>query len=208
LDDTLNGVVSDAETTLNVSDSIDGGAGTDTLSVVVGASAAAVSLNGPTVTGVENFIVRNVSGQIVSQDFALITGETGFTSNVSTNIVTVTNLAAGTTATIVGNGAATNAATDIGYISTATAGALVINSGVTAGDVTVSGAALTSQSVSSTGATNVIGALTLAATTTSLTIDAATKLTTGAITNTTAAALTKVTITGAGAVDIDASDYC
>lgn len=206
LDDTLNGVVSTAETTLNVSDSIDGGAGTDTLSVVVGASAGAVALNGATITGVENFIVRNVSGQTVSQDFALITGETGFTSNVSTSAVTVTNLAAGTTATIVGNGAATNANTNIGYIATtATAGALVINSGVTAGDVTISGSALASQSVSSTGATNVIGVLELAATTTTLTIDAATKLTTGEIKNTTAAALTKVTITGAGAVDIDAA---
>jgi S-layer protein len=201
LDDTLNGVVSTAETTLNVSDSIDGGAGTDTLSVVVGASAGPVALNGSTITGVENFIVRNVSGQTVSQDFALITGETGFTSNVSTNIVTVTNLAAGTTATIVGNGAATNSDTNIGYIATtATAGALVINSGVTAGDVIVTGTALKSQSVSSTGATNVIGALTLAATTTALTIDAATKLTTGTITG---AALTSVTVTGAGAVDID-----
>lgn len=195
-------MISDAEKTLNLADTIEGGAGDDTLSLVIGTAAAAVSLDGFTVSGVENFSVRNVSGQTVSQNFALISGETGVTSNVSTSAVTVTNLAAGATATIVGNGAATNGATNVGYAAAATSAALVINSGVTAGAVTVSGDALTSQSVSSTGATNVIGALGLAATTEALTIDAATKLTTGTITG---AALESVTITGAGAVDIDAA---
>jgi S-layer protein len=204
-DDTITGVISDAEKTLNVSDTIDGGAGSDTLSLVVGTAAAAVSLDGFTVSGVENFSVRNVSGQTASQNFALITGETSFTSNVSTSAVTVTNLAAGATATIVGNGAATNGATNIGYEATATAGALAITSGVTAGAVTLSGTKVASQSISSTGATNAIGALELGAATTALTIDAATKLTTGAITNNTAAALKSIVITGAGAVDIDAA---
>lgn len=185
---------------MTVSDIIDGGAGTDTLSVVVGTSAKDVTLDGFAVTGVESFSVRNVSGSTVSQDFGLITGETAFTSNVSTSAVKVTNLAAGTTATIVGNGAAKNAAADIGYVDTATAGALVINSGVTDGAVTVTGAAIASQTVSSTGAANVIGALALAATTTAVTIDAATKLTTGAISGT---KLATVTVTGAGGVDID-----
>jgi S-layer protein len=201
-------VISDAEKTLSVSDTIDGGVGTDTLSVVIGAGADATTLGNTTISGVEIFSVRATdtdAGDEFSQNFALISGETSFINNISTGAVSVTNLAAGATATIVGNGAATNGATNIGYEATATAGALTISSGVTAGAVTLSGTKVASQSISSTGATNVIDALELGAATTALTINAATKLTTGAITNNTAAALKSITIAGAAAVDIDAS---
>jgi hypothetical protein len=61
--------------------------------------------------------------------------------------------------------------------------------------------------VTSTGAANTTGALTLAATVTTLNIDATTNLTTGAVTNTAAAAITKIDIDGAGVVDLDAAAF-
>lgn len=204
-DDTINGVISDAQSTLNLADTVAGGDGTDTLSVVIGDGANATTLNNATISGVEVFKVRATdtdAGDEFSQNFALFTGETSFINNISTGAVTVTNLAADTSVTIVGNGGATNGATSIDYVAAATSSALTVSSGVTAGAVTITGDGLESQTISSTGAANTIGALTLAVTTTALTIDAATKLTTGAITG---AALEEITITGAGAVDVDAA---
>ena len=114
----------------------------------------------------------------------------------------MTNLASGASAGVIGDGTVTNGQFNAGYAAAATAATLNVSGGTKGGKVVLSGTGLTSTTVNSTGAANTIGALELAATTTSLTIDATTKLTTGAVTNTTAAALTTLTVKGAGAVDL------
>jgi S-layer protein len=160
-----------------------------------------------TILNIENFSIQNVSGQALSIDFAGIDGEANVASNMSTSAFAVTNLAAGTSFDVVGNGAVANSTSDIGYVATAGAGDLDIMNGVTGGAITITGTGLLSQSITSTGAANTVGAITLAATTVTLTIDATTNLTTGAITDTAGAdAMTTIVITGAGAVDIDAAD--
>jgi hypothetical protein len=84
-----------------------------------------------------------------------------------------------------------------GFGATVTAGTVEINGGSTAGNVAITGAALTTATINSTGAANTIGTLTGAATTTtSTTINATTALTTGAATNLGAT----VTVNGAGNV--------
>jgi len=95
---------------------------------------------------------------------------------------------------------------NLGYVAAATAGTLNFTNGTLGTPTnTVSGTGLTSMTVNSSGAANVTGAVTLAATTTALTINASSNLTTGAISNTTAAALTSMTINGAGNVNTGSS---
>ena len=190
---------------MTVADTLDGGAGTaDALNVTFGTAAAGTkSLNGASISNIEVFNIKNVSSRPFSQDFGLIVGETTVNSNVSTNDVTVTNLASGTTFKVTGNGAATNGATNVGYDSNAatTVGALVIDGGVTAGAITVTGTKLTSQNITSSGAANTTGTITVAATTKTVSIDASAKLT-AAITGT---VISTLNITGSAAVDTNSA---
>jgi hypothetical protein len=189
-----------ANTTIGAADTINGGAGTDVLNVVYQGGAIA-GIPAASISNVETVNIRAVgTGAVTAVNMSLIPGVTAVNTDRSTQDVTVTNLASGASAGVIGDGTVTNGAFNPGYVAAATAGTLNISGGATAGAITMSGTGLTSQTVNSTGATNVIGALTLAATDTSLTVNATTKLTTGALTNTTAAALTTLTVTGAGAV--------
>ena len=205
-DDTFNGAFADAEKTLTVSDKLDGGDGTDTLNITIGTMAAdpgttSEILQNATITNMENFSVKAVSGRTINQDFAAVTGEENIASNLSTDAIVLTNVGAGTSFDIVGNGAVTNGDFTATYVAAATAADLDVMSGTTAGNVSISGTGVKSVSITSTGAANTIGTLGLPATATAVTIDATTKLTTGAIT---AAGLKTLTITGAGGVDINA----
>lgn len=201
--DTISGVVDSdvgSGATFTVADTINGGDGTDTLSLIFDI-AGATTLPAAALSNIENFDIRNVSGNTLTVDFGLITGEALVNSVISTSNNVFNNLAAGTTVAVTGNGAATNGNTTGNYVATATALSLALADGVTAGNVVISGGAATATStISSTGAANTIGTLNIAGT--AITIDAATALTTGAITS---AAATSLTITGAGAVDLDAS---
>lgn len=200
--DVINGYIdatASAPQTLTAADAIAGGAGSDTLNVTVSGTAAA--LPAANITGIETINVR-AAAALNSSDLSTIAGVTAFNSDRSTAAVTVTNLAAGASAGVIGDGTVTNGAFNAGYVSTATSSTLNISGGTKAGAVTLSGTGLTSATVNSTGAANTIGALALAATQTSLTIDAAAKLTTGAVTNTGGGALTTLTVKGAGAVNL------
>ena len=200
--DTFNGAHSDAEKTWTVSDQIDGGDGSDTLSLTFGTMTAGTTMSqGATITSVENFEIKNVSGQTITQDFSAITGEENVASNLSTGVVTVTNLASGTSFDVVGNGALTNGASNVGYAAAVTAADLDIMGGTTAGAITITGAAVTSVALTSTGAANTTGTITVPATATSATIDATTKLT-AAITGT---VLATITVTGAGGADLNSA---
>lgn len=194
--------------TTNTADSIDGGGGTDTLNVIYsGASATNTGIPALSIKNVEVVNVRNATGAaLTGVDASNISGMTAFNSDRSTGAVTVTNLAAGASAGVIGNSTVVNGAFNAGYVAAATAGVLNIKDGVTAGAVTMTGTGLTSQTVNSTGAANTIGALTLAATTTSLTVDASTALTTGAVTTTGGgASMATINVKGAGAVSFGAT---
>jgi len=204
--DTFAGVV-DADTAANNTftalDSLDGGAGTDTLTVTFASDAGNTNtFPAATISNIETFSIKNQDDDdAVTVDFANISGETTVKSNLSTSAVTFSNLASGTNVDIIGNTSLTNGALDYGFVAAATASTLDIMDGVTAGAVTETGSGLLTTTINSTGAANTIGALGVAASVTSLNINATTNLTTGAITS---AAVTTLTITGAGDVDIDA----
>ena len=194
-----------ATDTLGAGDVIDGGAGIDTM-VLTATAANTGALGESIVSNVEIFNVRQATAGVVSTfNAALINGETQVNAYLSAGTTTITNLAQGADAGIIGNASLTNGAVNAGWAATATSGAVDIADGVTAGALTTSGAALTTNTINSTGAANTVGAVALAATATTLNINATTDLTTGALSNTGAAALTSITVTGAGAVDIDAA---
>jgi len=194
-----------ATDTLTVTDIIDGGAGTDTLNITNTADATSATA-GAQIKNVEIINIRQATAaQTSNHDASTTAGVTAVNSNVSAGIVTVTNLATGASAGVIGNGTLVNGAFNPGYVAAATAATLNITDGTKGGAVTLSGTGLTSTTVNSTGAANTIGALTLAGTTTSLTIDATTKLTTGALTNAGTTNLATLTVKGAGAVDLSAN---
>jgi len=209
--DTIKGVIS-STTTLNTFtdlDTIDGGKGVDTFELVVetnGVANTSPSFPVLSISNVETVQVKNLdpdSAGSFTVDFASISGVTKAVSNLSTGSVVFSNLAAGAEVESIGNGGASGATADLtaGYVAAATSSTVTYSGGADAGDLTVTGTKLTSQTIKSTGAQNDIDAITLAATTTSLTIDASSKfVTSGALdfgkTKT-------LTVTGSGAVDID-----
>ena len=195
------------DSTLTAADTINGGAGTDSLKMTVSGAAVVGSLPADAITNVENFYIRDVNTFGTSTyDFSPLTGVQQVWSDRSSQWVIFDKLASGTTVGLQGNNAATLGNVTANYVGTATSAALAIDGGVgpvgtTAPVVAITGAAVTSESITSTGAANKIGTLGLTATTTSVTLDATTALTTGAIT---AAGLQTLTVKGAGAVDISA----
>lgn len=200
-DDTVRAVV-DADTagndTLNTADVIALGAGSDTLDITFEV-AATTAMPSATITGVENFVLTNVSGNALTASFAAIAGEESITNDMSTSDVTLTNLADGTSVTVNGNGAVTNADTAAGWVADVTAATVNITGGVTAGAITVTGADLLTETYTSSGAANVTGAITSAATTTDVVINASSNLQ-ATITGT---AVDTLTISGAGNVDLN-----
>jgi hypothetical protein len=191
--DTFNADV----TSLNVSDSINGGAGTDTLNFT---GSTNVALPVASITGIEIINVRQTGAALVSTDLSLISGETTVNLDRSNQAATFTNMASGGTYGVIGNASVSNTgALAIGYEAAATASILNFSGGTLGAQaVTLTGTGLLSQTINSTGAANVTGAFTGATSATSTTINATTGLTTGAVTNLGAT----VTVTGAGAVDL------
>lgn len=217
-----------ANTTLSASDELNGGAGTDKISITLQAGATA---NAPAVssTGIEVVSVRNVSAGATIVPAGSFQGATEFINDRSTAVVEFTNIGTADL-TIVGNNVATNAATDFTSGAASVTDALVLNlkDGVTAGAInnqTTAGPGTddangdwTSVTINSTGGTatattnaNVVGALGLSggATMQNLTINATSSMTAGAITgwDTTGATTANkglITITGAGAVNLGA----
>ena len=209
--DTIKGVISAtaANKTFTVLDTIDGGKGIDILDIKVeddGGGSTTHKFPLITVTNIETVQVRNNDTDDTNTfevDFNTISGATKAISHLSTEGVTFSNMAAGTDVEVIGNtGVAGTAATlAAGYTSAATSSTLTFSGGVDVGATTITGSKLTSQTIKSTGAQNNIDAVTLAATTTSLTIDASSKFeTAGALDLGKTATLT---ITGSAAVDLD-----
>lgn len=190
--DTFNSDV----TTLNVGDTLNGGAGQDILNFT---GTTNVALPVASITGIETINVRQVGAILASTDLSLVAGVTTVNFDRSNVAGTFTNMAAGGTYGVIGNGAVTNVgALALGYATGSTVTAATINfAGGTLGAqaVTLTGANLTSTTINSTGAANVTGAFTNADTATSLTINATTGLTIGTINPATGGSTTLKTLT-------------
>lgn len=191
----------DATSTISVADQISGGTGVDTLNVTIsgGNAATFVAAN---ITGFEVLNLRNVAGVANSLDVSTIAGLTNINADRGNSALTLTNLPAGSSFGLVGNGSAVNAAAQgVGYATGATVTAATINiSGGTLGAsaITLTGANLLSTTINSTGAANVTGNFVDAASSKALTINATTGLTTGTIGD--SAARTAITINATGDV--------
>lgn len=207
--DTINGAMddnTDPNRTFTVLDSISAGTGTDTLNITVDTSGAGVALPAATYSGIEVWSFRNVSGQTLTVDNALMTGETDMISAVSTAQVDFTNVAAGTAIGVTGNGVATNGATNATYAASATAGVLNVSGGTTAGAIAINGAGFTSLTINSTGATNVTGAVSSSGTSiTTTTINATTAFETSGLTVGTVAGGTQALVITGAAGDVAAT---
>ncbi|ABC24633.1 beta strand repeat-containing protein [Rhodospirillum rubrum] len=183
--DTFNGYVNvtanSTNSTFTASDSIDGGAGKDSLHITVEGNAAG-SLPAATITSVENFFVREVGGTAGSYDFGTVLGEEQVWSDRSTDAVTFANLAAGTTVGLKGDGATVlgnvtfeqvtaAAAVNIAIDGVGTTGAPTITNGVAANAITTNPTVAT---ITSTGVANTVGAIDLTETAGSATAGIAT----------------------------------
>lgn len=206
-DDTFNAAIDDntaANNTLTVLDQINGGAGTDTLNVIVDASGAGVALPTATISGVENMFFRNVSGQTLTVDANIPTGEQQLWSDRSTNQVDFTNVSAGTTIGVKGDGNVTNGLTTAAHAAAVTNASVAITGGTTAGNITLTGAGLTAATIATSGAAkNTVGTIDVAASKT-VTVDGAANLTATGITTT--ATDGTLNVKGAGAFALGTLD--
>nr|WP_281414933.1 DUF4214 domain-containing protein [Aurantimonas sp. DM33-3] len=182
----VNGTIN----TLTAADQIDGGAGTDTLNLLLDANGSVASLNN--VKNVEIFNIQDTAnGSAI--DFGSVVGEQQVWNDRGTGALTFANVADGTTVGLRGNGnavlgnvafeqvtagAAVNIAIDGGVGTTGTLP--TITNGLTGGVTTNA----TTATISSTGAANTVGAIDLTETAGSATagvstlnVNAATNLT-------------------------------
>jgi len=198
--DTINAFIGAANSTLTGADVINGGAGSDTLSLSTDNTGG---LSAATITNVEIFKIRDV-GAGATYDFATVAGETAIINNLSTSNITLSNLAAGTALTIQGDGTTTNGNTTFTMAATTDAATINIDGGVKAGNITRNATGAATITVNSTGAANTIGTLDVDTATAvkGLTINAATNLTGSLAAD--YAASSSLTVTGA-ATKVDLS---
>jgi len=209
--DTISGSVtmSDANPsvvtgTFEAADTINGGDGSDTLSITVGGGGATYvtgALPAADVSNVETLSVRsvlNAAADILTVNLANYASVTAFNANVSTNRIDLSGAVATDTITMTGNGSATNGAFNVTYTATTTSSTINIDGDTTGGAVSVTGGAITAQTITSTGGTNVLASFTGAATTEDYTINATTNLDLGTgIANVAAATGNTITVSGA-----------
>ena len=178
--------------TLNLPDTVDGGAGTDSMNVIL--ATAASTLPAASVKNIENFFLRNVAST-VAQDFTSIVGEKQVWTSASAANTIVTGV--GKDATLGVKDTATNltATYDAGSFGAASTLNLAVSSAGTKVGATV------------TRSTVTVGQATAAGTATGVAIDAAganyLTLATGANAVSAAGGVKTLTVTGAGTVDVD-----
>lgn len=202
----IDGVVA-AQNTLGAADKIVGGAGIDTLNVTVNTGASAT--NGADISGVEVLNVRNIqtagAGNVVTVDASTVPGLTTVVSDRSTGELTVTNLAAGGTLGLKGNGTTTTGAVVGGYVAAATAANITLDGGVVTAtpQLSINGTGLTSATITSTGVANSLatnGVTFTNGAVRAVTVDAQSNVNTGTITG--LAVASTVTVKGAGTANI------
>jgi hemolysin type calcium-binding protein len=205
--DTFTGTFDNAATgTFGVADEINGGGGTaDRLNIVATADDGTAVLPAATVSGVEIINVRNVDGdatpQVLTVSGSNFLDYTALNADRSTDSVTFTDVAAGASVGVIGNGNTTNGILDATYAAAATAPVLNIINGTvgTTGTIAITAAGADSFTINSHGAANAVGAITAPASATSLIVNAATGL--AVDTGITAAGATSLTVSGAASTD-------
>jgi len=209
----LNTTSASTTSTLTAADIITGGAGVDTLALTVEGTGAG-SLPNATITGVENFSIRDVATVASTYDFANVQGEALVTSNVSSNAVTFANLGTGTVVAVQGNNSSTVGNVNFSQATATDAVNLVLSGGLkgatnvtNVANTALAGGVATAATITSNGAANTVGTITL----TSGTANAVTALTVNAATDLTAllvaddyASTAALTVTGAGKVNLGA----
>lgn len=202
--DTFNGVNGSTDT-FTVIDILNGGAGTDTLNVVLDDNASVFPA--ATISNIENIVVRELANG-TSIDTTAFGGETALVSDRSTGAITFTGVADGTALTIRGDESTTNGAFTATHANNVATINLGIENGTTAGAINIGDGndSITTVNITSSGADNTVGAIDLnsdgnTASVTALNVNATTDLTTGNITNFTGTTST-ITVTGAGDVDL------
>jgi hypothetical protein len=190
--DVFNALIGDGAT-LSAIDTLNGGAGTDTLVITYAAASDATIANayrGAVVSNIENLTIRNTqaagAANLVTADAA---GLSALAVTGSGN-VTFNNVASGVTLSGVGS---TGGAITAAYVAAATTASLAMSGG-TLGAVTITGTGLTTTNISSSGGASTIGGVDVAGSKT-LAITAAATLTTGDLTNVGASAT--LTVSGA-----------
>lgn len=206
-DDTFTGYVFTAgpNSTLNATDVLTGGGGTDTLVLTVD-GAGAGSFQAATITGIEVFRINETGGTAGVYDFAAVSAETSVVNNKSTDDVTFSNIGTGASLSIVGDGGVTNGATTFTMAGATNTVTLNLQGGLKGGaNITRNQTGAATVVINSTGGANTVGTIDLDTATalTGLTINATTNLT-GALAADYAAAST-LTVTGAGQVDLSAA---
>lgn len=197
--------VSGPNSTLNATDVLKGGGGTDTLVLTVD-GAGAGAFPAATITGIEVFRINETGGTGGVYDFAAVSAETSVVNNMSTDAVTFNNIGAGASLSIVGDGAVTNGATTFTMAAATDAVTLNLQGGLKGGaNITRNQTGAATVVINSTGGANAVGVIDLDTATalSGLTINATTNLT-GALAADYAAAST-LTVTGAGQVDLSAA---
>ena len=219
--DTVLGLynVNGTTSTFGSADVINGGAGTDTLSVVVENASAGVTFPSATISNIENVDVRNVSGQALTIDTSVLGSSLAVVAaDRSTATTTLTNLASGVAVTVKGDGSAVNEEVLAQFKTASGATALTLNlSGgtnqTTTGKAinvdTTNATGLATVNINSTGAANKFGGIDLnatalagtdgTATVTTVNIAAATNLdvSTDGITGLKAASANTINVSGA-----------
>ncbi|QJY31500.1 hypothetical protein HND92_03225 [Diaphorobacter sp. JS3050] len=170
-----------AAKTLGAADTIDGGAGVDTLNLTFTATAADVT-NGAIIKNVEVLNVRQVAGT-ATLNADNVAGLTNVNLSTSVGNLTVTNLAAGAAAGIIGNGTTTEGVLTYDYKLPTSAVTLNLAGGVkqaaAVNQITTTAGTATTATINSTGAKNTTGGINLSSgtTVTALTINADADLT-------------------------------
>jgi len=207
--DTFIAIIDDntaANNTLGALDVLNGGAGTDTLQLTADTSGGGLALPAANITDIENILVRNASGQNLTINSSLITGETNVISDRSTSALILTNLADATVIEQRGNQVATNSNLTAGYAAAATTSTVNITNGTTAGNVQANGTGLTTITINSSGQNNTVGTISSSGDPTTVNINATTNLTATALTVATNTGAQSLNIVGAGNVSIGTID--
>lgn len=127
--------------TFDVQDSIDGGDGVDTLSIIskYSYSGEDTDINLENVQNVENFEFRNVSSNSLYVDFAQVSGEEKVTIKNSTDYVSIENMGSGTDVVLSSNGEISNGTVYLEWNSNEDTANINIDGGYYGGNLTIEG---------------------------------------------------------------------
>jgi hypothetical protein len=210
-DDTFTGIidsVTPGNSTLNFKDFLDGGSGTDALTVTVQGAATATW---PTVSlsNIEKLSIRDqhTGGGFSLYNLSGVTGLSTVASNVSTAAVSFTGLQTGTTVAVLGNKVTSVGNVAFNMANNSDTVSLLLDGGVQ-GAATISNTSTTATTatIASTGAANKVSTISLggAESFSSLTINATTDLT-ATLQAADYKSTASLTVTGAGKVDLSST---